>query len=69
MPANLTRAQYDELQQQFNRLPDLATSYEVTGEHYMLIHMLNRLGYYPGDRREAIEIAEGLLSHDYTPTP
>ena len=35
------------------------------GEHYQLINVLNKMGYTPRSREEAMELAEGLLAHGY----
>ena len=61
----LTREQYDDLQAQYEKLPDLSTACGASGEHYVLISMLNKLGFYPGSRESAIQIAERLLTNGY----
>lgn len=63
--SKLTKQQYDELVEQFDRLPDISTSYSNSGEHYILMGMLNKIGFYPGSREEAVKTAERLLN-DYT---
>ena len=50
----LTRAQWDELRDQFERTPDPDEGSSASGEHYMLNYILNKLGYHPMSRCEAI---------------
>ena len=62
----LTRAQWDQLNDQFQRTPDPDEGSSASGEHYMLNFILNKFGYFPMSRREAIKIAERLLSHGWS---
>jgi hypothetical protein len=62
----LTREQWDQLNDQFQRTPDPDEGASASGEHYMLNFILNRLGYNPNSRREAIKIAERLLSNGWS---
>ena len=62
----LTREQWDRLNDQFQRTPDPNEGSSASGEHYMLNFILNQLGYYPNSRREAIKIAERLLTDGWT---
>ena len=62
----LTRAQWDRLNDQFQRTPDPDEGSSASGEHYMLNFILNKLGYHPMSRREAIKIAERLLSNGWS---
>jgi len=62
----LTRQQWDQLNDQFQRTPDPDEGSSASGEHYMLNFILNKLGYYPNSRREAIKIAERLLSNGWS---
>jgi hypothetical protein len=62
----LTRAQWEQLNDQFQRTPDPDEGSSASGEHYMLNFILNNLGYYPNSRREAIKIAERLLSNGWS---
>jgi hypothetical protein len=43
----------------------LADVFSASGGHYLLIAVLNRLGYFPHSREEALEITEELLSNGY----
>lgn len=61
----LTRGQWDELRDQFERTPDPDEGASASGEHYMLTYILNRLGYHPMSRREAMNLAERLLSNGW----
>ena len=62
----LTREQWERLNDQFQRTPDPNEGSSASGEHYMLTFILNQLGYHPMSRREAIRIAERLLSNGWT---
>ena len=62
----LTREQWDQLNDQFQRTPDPDEGSSASGEHYMLNFILNKLGYHPNSRREAIRIAERLLSNGWS---
>ena len=62
----LTREQWERLNDQFQRTPDPNEGSSASGEHYMLNFILNQLGYHPMSRREAIRIAERLLSNGWT---
>jgi hypothetical protein len=62
----LTREEWDRLNDQFQRTPDPDEGSSASGEHYMLNFILNQLGYHPMSRREAIKIAERLLSNGWT---
>lgn len=62
----LTREQWDQLNDQFQRTPDPDEGASASGEHYMLNFVLNKLGYHPNSRREAIKIAERLRSNGWS---
>jgi hypothetical protein len=64
----LTEEQYFALQDQFDRTPGLHDGILASGEHYLLVALLNKFGYRPHSRREAIEIAQELLANGYDPT-
>ncbi len=61
----LTREQWIDLDNQFARTPGLGDSFSASGEHYILVGMLNTLGYYPHSREEALEIASQLLTQGW----
>lgn len=56
---------YNALDIQYSRLPDIS-NYSASGEHYLLMSLLNRMGFYPASREEAIELTERLLANGYT---
>lgn len=62
----LTRAEWERLNAQYERTPDPDEGASASGEHYMLNFILNQLGFHPMSRREAIKIAERLLSNGWT---
>jgi hypothetical protein len=62
----LSRQQWERLNDQFQRTPDPNEGASASGEHYMLNFILNQLGYHPMSRREAIKLAERLLSNGWT---
>ncbi len=59
---------FQELQDQFDRTPGLHNGVLASGEHYILVALLNSFGYHPRSRAEAIELAQELLAHGYDPT-
>lgn len=61
----LTRDEWEQSNDQFLRTPDPDEGASASGEHYMLNFILNKLGYHPMSRREAIKIAERLLSNGW----
>ena len=61
----LTRPQWEALDIQFSRTPGLADSFSASGEHYILISLLNKFGYHPTSREQAIKLAERLLSNGW----
>lgn len=61
----LTRAQWDKLNDQFQRTPDPDEGSSASGEHYILVHILNQFGFRPTSRRAAIKLAERLLSNGW----
>jgi len=60
----LTMDQWIELQNQYDRTPAIHES-GVSGEHYNLMHLLNRLGYHPFSREEAMSLAGEILTYGY----
>jgi len=65
MPKKLTRQQWEMLDVQFSNTPLLTDSLSASGEHYILISLLNRFGFHPHSREEAMELAEELLSYGW----
>jgi hypothetical protein len=66
-PSNpkLTREQYDELNDQFSSTPNPDDGFTETGEHWKLIAILNKLGYSPFSRGDAIVLAQRLPDEGY----
>ena len=62
----LTADQYYQLQAQFERTPAPEDSLGASGEHYILVAMLKRLGYNEPDKWKALKLAERLLSNGYS---
>lgn len=62
-PFTLTRAQWDQLQAQFERTPALGDTWAPSGEHYVLVALLNRWNLFPKTAEEALELAEFLLTY------
>jgi len=62
-PFKLSRSQWDELQAQFERTPALGDTWAPSGEHYILVHLLNDWNIFPKSAAEALEIAEFLLTY------
>jgi hypothetical protein len=63
----LARPDWDDLNIQFSVTPDPDEGFTETGEHMKLISLLNRLGYYPFSRKEAVRLAQKLLDAGYEP--
>lgn len=61
----LTRARWEELNDQMSITPSESGSEGVPGEHLKLIALLNRFGFNPMSKREAMEMAEKLLSEGW----
>jgi hypothetical protein len=57
----LTRQQWYELDEQFSRTPVGPFSSEQPGEHMKLIALLNRFGYQPMAKQQALKLAIKLL--------
>lgn len=66
MEPQLTEAQFFALQTQFDVTPGLNDTNEATGEHYVLMAMLNEMGFYPTDREDLMDMTEELLSHGWS---
>jgi hypothetical protein len=60
----LTQDEYYKLDSQFSVTPG-PNECSVSGEHYILMAVLNELGYHPHSRDEACRLAERLLSNGY----
>ena len=65
MPPKLSRAQWEQLDAQFSRLPEQNDGVAEPGEHLILIALLNALDYSPHSREEAIALAQRLLDKGY----
>jgi hypothetical protein len=63
----LTRDQWDALAEQLARTPDPDEGSSATGEHWQLIALLNRFGYNPFGRKEAVVLAQELIDLGYDP--
>lgn len=61
----LTRSQWEELDDQMSRTPSEPDSEGVPGEHMKLIALLNRFGFNPMSKREAMLLAEKLLNEGW----
>jgi hypothetical protein len=65
MPKKLNRDQYDELQRQYDNTPDPSESGFPSGQHYFLVAILNKFGWHPSSREEALSLADDLLSQGW----
>ena len=61
----LLKWQYDELNAQYGRTPDLAEGWSASGEHYILFNLLNQFGFKPKSREEAMRLTEELLAEGW----
>jgi hypothetical protein len=62
MNHKLTRGQWYELDAQYNQTPEHPEAEGVPGEHLKLIALLNRFGFYPMSKQEAMKLAGELLT-------
>jgi hypothetical protein len=61
----LSREQWVALDIQYGVTPADNDVDLASGEHYILVSLLNRFGYRPRSRRDALELAEELLSNGH----
>ena len=62
----LSRAQWEELDEQMSCTPPEPDAEGVPGEHIKLIALLNRFGFNPMSKQEAMQLAERLLADGWT---
>lgn len=62
MDKKLTRDQWYELDNQLSRTPEQPDAESVPGEHLKLIALLNRFGFHPMSKQEAMKLAADLLA-------
>lgn len=58
----LNEQEYFELQTQFEKTPPPSESFGASGEHYILVALLNRMGFRQTDKWQALKLTEKLLS-------
>jgi hypothetical protein len=63
----LTEQEYFELQTQFEKTPPPSESFGASGEHYILVALLRRMGFIETDKWQALRLAEQLLMKGYQP--
>ncbi|MEK7277491.1 MAG: hypothetical protein AAB427_09095 [Chloroflexota bacterium] len=61
----LSRSEWDELDRQYQNTPPLNEGFSASGEHYVLVHILNKFGFHPKSREEAMKLAEELLANGW----
>jgi hypothetical protein len=61
MSTQLTRSQWEQLDDQMSRTPSETDPDGVPGEHMQLIALLNKFGFNPISKQEALRLAEQLL--------
>jgi hypothetical protein len=66
MNSRLSREQWYELDEQYNKTPAHPEDEGVPGEHLKLIAMLNRFGFYPMSKQEAMQLAGELLDQGWS---
>jgi len=62
----LTADEYYQLQAQYEKTPAPGDSFGASGEHYILVARLRKLGYNEPDKWKALKTAERLLNNGYT---
>ncbi len=65
MEKKLTRDQWYELDDQFSRTPEHPEAESAPGEHLKLIALLNRFGFHPMSKQEAMKLAGELLQQGW----
>jgi len=65
MDKKLTRDQWYELDDQFSRTPEHPEVEGLPGEHLKLIALLNRFGFHPMSKQDAMKLAAELLAMDW----
>ena len=61
MTTKLTRSQWEQLDEQMNRTPAETDPDGVPGEHIHFIALLNKFGFNPISKQEALRLAQQLL--------
>jgi hypothetical protein len=61
----LTRDEWEELDEQMSITPPEPDSEGVPGEHLKLIALLNRFGFNPMSKQDAMRLAEKLLDEGW----
>lgn len=61
MPTQLTRLQWEQFDEQMSRTSSETDPDGEPGEHMQLIALLNRFGFNPISKQEALKLAEQLL--------
>ena len=61
MDRKLSRAEWEELDEQMSITPPEPDSEGLPGEHLKLISLLNRFGFNPMSKQEAMRLAKKLL--------
>lgn len=59
----ITKEQKENLYNHYQAAIETPTGSAMTGNHWLLISVLNRLGYSVGSIEEAYEISERILFH------
>jgi len=65
MNTRLTREQWYELDEQYNKTPAEPDEESVPGEHFKLMALLNRFGFHPMSKQEAMKMASELLQNGF----
>ena len=60
----LTREQYQELEAQVERITTEPEEEGLPGEHLNLMSLLNRFGFNPMSKQEAMQLARQLLNEE-----
>lgn len=65
MNEKLSRMQWEELDDQMSRTPAEPDTEGVPGEHLKLMALLNRFGFNPMSKGEALQLAMRLLDEGW----
>jgi hypothetical protein len=65
MTPKLTRDQWYDLDAQYSITPEFPGEEGVPGQHFKLMGLLNRFGFHPMSKQEAMQMAGKLLDEGW----
>ncbi len=61
----LTQEEWYALDYQYQQTPGLSDGFSASGQHYILVALLNKFGFKPTSREQALKLAERLLANGW----